>query len=230
MPLVAAAVVDQARDFHHSFDPHRVPEKAAIRQLSRYQARLASKVTTISEDALAVPVRFAKEEVDTAAAAGVGGPGLALPDHILILAVGTAHVSGGRQGPVHLVNYANHRVEAAHLWPAAYLLRGVLYPANRHEVRGYVIKGDVPTPEHGWEELDGIVVTLVPLPPDLTDKESLIGLPGSTQDALVTNLALWMAQRVGLNWPTLQQQAMDAEAAAVAALATQDTTSTWTIT
>jgi len=228
MPVTAADVVDQARDFHFSFDPHRVPEKAAVRQLSRYQRRLAEKVTAISEDALAVPVAFSKEEVDAAVVAGVGGPGLAMPDHVLLLEVSTVSFGEMTRIPIHLVTYAN-RAEAGHRWPGAYILRGRIYPAHWGEVRGFEIKGDTQV-AHGWENYNGLVVTLVPLPPNLTGRESMIDLPATTEDALVTNLALWMAQRLGMNMPTLQQQAMDAEQAAITALATQDTTSTWTIT
>jgi hypothetical protein len=227
MPATAAEIVSQSRGFHYTFDPHNVPEPEAVSHLSRLQIRLAQRVTAMSEDALAVPMTFAKPLVDDAAVAGIMGEGLALPDHIQILTVTTSHVGGDRILPVEMLTYAN-RHEARYRWPAVVVMRGKLYPVNRSEIAGYMLKGDVPA-ESGWELLDGLGVVLVPLPPQLTGPDSMITLPDLTHDALVTNLALFMAQRLNLNWPTLHDQAMKAEEVAVYALADQDSTSTWTV-
>lgn len=229
--MTAREVVDQARDYHISFDPRRVGEKMALRYLSRYQRRLAEKITAMSEEALASTVSFTKAEVDAAALAGAAGAGLTLPDHLILLGLHTTRVAGGSSIPVDLVAYSNRHVDAVRVFPSAYILNQKLYPTNRYEASGFHIKGDSSTLEHGWEPLDGIVAILVRTPVELTAPENLLTLPDSTQDALVANLALWMASRNGVlkELPDLKQEATDAEASAVMTLGSQDTTSTWTV-
>lgn len=230
MPATARDLVDQARDFHSSFDPRTVPEKAALRQLSRIQRRLAEKVTAISEEALAVVQSFTKAAVDAAAVAGVTGPGIALPDHLLLLAAYTTRSAGAGKIPVDLVAYSNAQAEALRVFPSAYVIRQKLYPVNTYEAGGFLLKGDTNI-THGWEDLNGIDLLIVPTPPELLSPDSLLSLPDSTFDALVVGLANWMAQRQGVlnSMPSLRQDAGDAEGAAIATLTNQDTTSTWSV-
>jgi hypothetical protein len=228
MPTQAGALIDEARDYHASFDPRTVPEKASLRALSRIQRRLAEKVTEINEEALAQPVTLSKVDVDAASAAGVGGPGIPLPDHLLLLSAYTTRVASPTlQIPVDLVSYANAPQQGALRFPSAYVIGGSLYPINGSQV-GYTIKGDGTSP-HGWEDLDGLTLLIVPAPPELVSPNSLISLPVATHSAMVSALALWMMQRQGLGIHDLRNEAMDAERSALATLVSQGSTSTWTV-
>lgn len=204
----------------------------ALRALSRYQRRLAQKITEVSEEALATPLAFSKTLVDAAALAGITGAGLVLPDHLLILGAWTKRTADSTHSiPIDLVAYANHGAEALKRFPSAYIARQVLYPVNTYQAGGFIIKGDGSS-DHGWEDLDGIDLLLVLTPPELTALTSNITLPDSTLDALVTNLALFMAGRkpgVLREIPNLTQDAKDAEVTAISTLGGQDSTSSWTV-
>jgi len=220
----AAEVIDASRDYHPAFDSRKVPEASALRVLSRLQRRLAGKVTALSEDALAEPYTFVVADVNAAAAAGFAGAGLAMPDHLLLLGLYTTRLTGPVSTvPVSLVSYANFPVEAARYWPSCCLLRGKLYPTSRLQLGLSTL--------HGWEKFDGLSALLVPNPPELTGRASLITLPDIVLDALVTGLAYWMAGRAGVarELGHLKEDAMDAEQTAVAALADQESTSTWSV-
>jgi hypothetical protein len=123
------------------------------------------------------------------------------------------------------------QAEALRVFPSAYVIRQRLYPVNTYEAGTFLIKGDSSSATHGWEDLNGIDVLLVPTPAELTLPDSPITLPDSAFDALVVGLANWMAQRMGVlnSMPTLRQESGDSESAAIASLAGQDTTSTWTV-
>jgi hypothetical protein len=226
MPVLAGALVDEARDYHPAFDRRQVPDRMVLRELSRHQRRLAAKVVLVSEDALAVPVSFSKALVDAAALDGVSGAGLALPEYLLVLSAYTRYTAGGSDIPVELVTYANNQAQAIRDFPSAYLIRQTLYPVNRGRA-GLAMKGDTTAP-HGWEELDGMTLLVVPNPPELITLESEVTLPSVAHDALVVNLARWMGARGSIRMD-LGNQAREAEDAAIAALGSQDTTSTWTV-
>ena len=231
MPTAAGDIVDEARDYSMAFDPKTIPEKMALRQLSRLQTRLAEEVTAISEEALAVTVSFPKVDVDAAALAGVKGLGLTLPDHLILLAAYTSRTTGIGAIPVDLVSYANNQAEALRVFPSVYILRQRLYPVNTYEAGGFIIKGDGGIYTHGWENLNGLDVLLVPTPAKLLVSSDPISLPDSTHNALTTSLALWMAGRTNVlsTLPGLSDEAQRAHGAAVSTLANQDTTSNWTV-
>lgn len=230
MPILASVVVDQARDYHPGFDPRSTPDKAALRALSRYQRRLAQKVTEVNEEALATTLSFSKTLVDAAALAGITGAGLVIPDHILILGAFTKKVlDPSRRFRVDLIPYANLGMEALRRFPSAFLIRQVLHPVNSYESGSMVIKGSA-SATHGWEDLDGIDLLIVLTPPALTTMASEISLPDTVEDALVTNLALFMARRKPgalRDLPDLKQDALDAELSAISTLGGQDSTSHW---
>jgi hypothetical protein len=111
-------------------------------------------------------------------------------------------------------------------FPCASVLGQRLYPLNLYDIGGTSFG------MHGWEDFDGMELLLVPLYDDLTLPTSVIGLPDACRDALVCNLALFMAgrtARTASDLPLLPAQAMDAEAMAIATLAGQSANSTWRI-
>lgn len=210
--IKVAEIIDQARDFHPSFDDRACPDKACMRQVSRAERRIVEKVTALNEMALAEEVVF--RNLETALMRG-----LELPDHTLLLDL--VYEQGGVTRPVTLVTYADRVTEGLRRFPSAYLLGGKMYPTNR------TLYGETNT---GWEEADLIRAVLVKLPPQFTTLRETIHLPEVAHDALVANLAHWMALRVGLpETNLLYGQAQEAENLLVQTLADKGSTSTWTV-
>jgi hypothetical protein len=222
--MTVAELIDESRDFHGSFTKQNIPDRACMRALSRYVRRLAEKVTALDEAALAV-----QETVDSADLldAVTGRTGIVLPAHLLLLSpVYVVHTEGGYRVPVTLIDHASRNLEGAIRFPAASVMGQKLYPLNLMDVAGTVYG------THGWEDYGGLELLLVPLYADLTLPTSVIGLPNVCRDALVNNLALFMAGRRAdtmRDLPTLPAQAQDAENTAVATLTGQSSTSTWRI-
>ncbi len=222
--MTVAEILDEARDFHGSFTKQNIPPVLCMRALSRYVRRLAEKITQVDEAALAV-----QETVDSAdlQAAVTGRTGIALPAHLLLLApVHAVRTDDGIRIPIELIDHASRNTEGAYRHPAASVMGQKLYPLNLMDVTGDSYG------EHGWEDYDGLDLLLVPLYADLTLPSSVIGLPDVCRDALVCNLALFMAGRTARtvsDLPLLPAQAMDAETTAINTLAGQSSTSTWRI-
>lgn len=225
--MIAAEVVEEARDHHGSFDPQRIPPRVALRALSRLTRRMAEKVTALSEDALAEPQEIDR---DTLLAAVVGRTGIALQAHLLV--VGDLYTwRSDRAGleVVEMVDYSGRFQKGLEQFPAVVLKGRLLYPINLQDapLAGF-------SSRHGWEDYQGIKLDLVPLPADLGALGDTVGLPDTAKDALVLNLALFMAGRSGAgvvkDLPLLALMAQDAEGAAVNTLASMDTTTRWTVT
>lgn len=220
--MTVAEIIDESRDFHASFTRQNIPDVACMRALSRYVRRLAGKITDADETALAV-----QETMDAAdvASAVENRTGITLPAHLLLLRpVHVVRTDDGVRVPVDIVDHASRN--AVDTFPCASVLGGKLYPLNLQDVGGDTYG------EHGWEDYGGLELLLVPLYDDLTGPTSVIGLPDVCRDALVTNLALFMAGRTARtvsDLPLLPAQATDAEAASVATLAGQSSTTTWRI-
>lgn len=210
--LTIAEIIDEARDFHPSFDEKRQPSKAAMRQITRAERRIAERVTNINETALAEEVTFRNLEVALMR-------GLDLPEHIIILE--TTYEMGGVMRPVPLVVYTDWMTEGLRRFPSAYLLGNRMYPVNR------TLVGETNT---GWEDVDLIKVVLVKLPPFHKSVDETIALPDVAHDALVSNLAHWMALRTpGLDSSQLYGQAGAAENVLVDTLASRGATSSWQV-
>lgn len=223
--MIAAEVIEEARDHHGSFDPQRIPPKVALRALSRLSRRLAEKVVALSEDALAVP-----HEIDrsTLLDAVENRTGITLPPHLLVLnELYTWRSDRNGLEPVEMVAYSVRYQAGVECFPAVALQGGLLYPVNLLDAPRACL-GTL----HGWENYQGIKLDLVPLPAELVALTDTVGLPDAAKDALVLNLAVFMAGRSGAvlkDLPALPAQAQDAETTAVNTLAAMDTTTRWTI-
>jgi hypothetical protein len=220
--VTVAEILNESRDFHASFTRQNVPDVPCMRALSRYVRRLAAKIADADEAALAV-----QETVDSAdlLAAVTGRSGITLPAHLLLLRpVHVVRTEDGVRMPVDLVDHASRN--DVKRFPAASLLGGKLYPLNLYDVMGTTYG------EHGWEDYGDLELLLVPLYDDLTGPTDVIGLPDVCRDAMVCNLALFMAGRTARtvsDLPLLPAQAADAEATAITTLAGQSSTTTWRI-
>lgn len=210
--ITVAEIIDEARDFHPSFDDRALPDRACMRQVSRAERRIVEKVTSLNEQALAEEVVF--RNLETALMRG-----LELPDHTLLLDV--AYESAGVTRPVSLVAYSDRFTEGLRRFPSGYLVGSKFYPTNR------TLTGETNT---GWETADLIRAVMVKLPPRYTSLKQTIHLPEVAHDALVANLAHWMALRVGLpETNLLYGQSQEAENVLVQNLAERGSTSTWTV-
>jgi hypothetical protein len=221
--VTADDVLDSARDYHASFTRGTIPDKAALRALSRYQRRLAEKVASQGDDALAVPVLI--EQADVADAL-VSGEGIPLPAHLRVMrTINTWHANPLAEVPVTAVAFDQWSDRGSAHHPAVSIYGGRLYPLSLSSL--------VPNSRTGWEDFaGGLRLIIVPLPVELTALDDALTLPDVAQDALVTNLALWMAGRTSAavrDLPLLPQHALDAEAMAVDALASQDSANLWVV-
>lgn len=222
--MTVAELIDEARDFHPSLTKQSTPDVLCMRALSRYQRRIASKVTALDEDALATPVTVSGVNLLTAVADRTG---IVLPAHLYLLnPVYAVHTDSGGRIEVEITDRATRNTEGAWRFPAAYVLNGTLYPLNLMDVLGTTYG------THGWEYYGGLELVLVPLYDDLTGPTDVLQIPDVCRDALVNNLALFMAGRskgVLADLPLLTMQAADAETAAVTTLVGQSGTGTWRI-
>lgn len=210
--VTVADIIDQARDFNRSFDRGTFPERVLMRQLSRAEKRIVQKTVALSELALAEVVTF--RSLDLALMRG-----LDLPQHVFL-----AEVSLDRNGvlyPVSLVAYTDRFTEGLRRFPAAYLIGNRLYPINRTEA------GELNT---GWDDVSLIKVVLVKSPVPHASASEVISLPDIAEDALVSNLAHWMAMRVGLpETNILYGQAQEAENTLVQTLVGRGESSPWQV-
>jgi hypothetical protein len=223
--VTVAELLDEARDFHALFTRQQVPDVACMRALSRYARRLAEKIVALDEACLATQ---ATVDNATLLAAVDGRSGIPLPAHLFLLRpVYVVRTSDGVRVPVEITDHASRNTEGAWRFPAASIVNGKLYPLNLLDTLGTVYGAN------GWEEYDGLELMIVPLMDDLTGPTSVVALPDTCRDALVCNLALFMAGRTARtvsDLPLLPQQAMDAEAMAIATVAGSSNAGTWRIT
>lgn len=195
MATMVQEIIDQARDFHAQFNVQSIPDMPALKALERLQSQFLQAVIAESPDALSqwFVVNGLPADWET---------GIALPEHLLVLG-GDCHLAanGGlldeRTWEVTMVS-PGHSLTHPEYWPTAYVMDGRLFLTDVRKWYGT---------EHGWEDLLVLRVRYVPTPDPLAKLESLLSLPDSAEPALVANLALWMADRVGVNLPTLREQA-----------------------
>ena len=221
--MTAADLIDEARDFHASFTKQQVPDRAALRALTRAVERIVQQVAAITPEALAETHDVVQADVLTAVAARAG---IALPDHVLLLKpVRAVLANSGVRVKVDTPDHATSHTWGAVKFPSATLLGGKLHPLNLADL-------NTSGTEHGWEAYDGLEVRMVRVPAELALPTDVVPLPSVCRPALVMAVALFMAGRTSntvRDLPLLPAQATDAEAAAVAALAGTDSASTWRI-
>ena len=221
--MIASDLLDEARDFHASFTKQQVPDRAALRALTRAVERIVQQVAAITPEALAEVVDVPQALVATAASTRTG---IALGDHVLLLKpVRAVLANSGVRVKVDTPDHATSHTWGVVKFPSATLLGGKLYPLNLADL-------NTNSTEHGWDAYDGLEVRMVPVPAELSLPTDTVPLPAVCRPALVMAVALFMAGRTSntaRDLPLLPAQATDAEAAAVAALAGTDSASTWRV-
>jgi hypothetical protein len=237
MSFTAAEVIDEARDYHLSFDDHRHPGKVCLRALSRLVRRITGQVTDLSEETLAIPYEIDNATLQAAVAAAIAAPGededsgntgISLPSHYMVLGnPSTWKADSDAKYRVELVDYTSEMDRGLTAFPAVMIYGSKLWPINLKTVVGY--RSNLT----GWEDYLGLKLTLVRVPADMTTQADVVALPDIAKDSLVSMLAHWMAGRGGrevlADLPSLPAEAQSAEARAVQLLAGMDSTSTWTV-
>lgn len=193
--MTAAELMDEARDYHPSFNKVTVPLVLLRRRLAAAQRAIVRAVTELDEEALAVPDSVVQADILTALEAGTG----------IVLPAGATRVLGDIKAkystrpdliPVDLIAYANRDVVEA--FPAVWFMGGRLFPID---------KRDYGSPEHGWEYVERITLSLVIAPAEITDDAADLPLPDVARDALVQDLVLFMSRRTGVAAATPEEVA-----------------------
>jgi hypothetical protein len=225
--LVASEIIDEARDFHPGFDPRTVPDRVALRFLSRITRRLASRVTLEAEDALISKYVISAADLDLSLDGdSLADPvveadsGVLLPAHLyLSKSVHVKWEDDDKRYPVTLTHYHGRYSTGAFRFPSGAIFGGRFYPMDCRRVNGST--GGM----HGWEEAEQVELMMVRVPSDLTQMDDLVGIHSVCRDALVTGVALAMAGRTPgsiADLPTLKGDAVSSFEEAVAQLASQD--------
>lgn len=223
MSILCSEAVDEARDFHEAFHPRHVPDKACRRALTRYARDFVSRLAQRDSQALANKKTFTASDLTTALSSG---DGMAMPDFVLILDGAEALPDDSTlPDPAYHVSLHQQYTLAATVFPAFHVTDGKVYPVD---LRKMVDSGTL----HGWEDYASLSLWYVPLPAQLTTNASTLDLPECVRPALVTNLALWMANRTPAAADirrTVADQAALAEETAMVALQSQTRLKRWVI-
>ena len=212
MALLAADLVDEARDFHPAFNPKAHPNKGVLRQLSRIERRLMGVLAEQAEDRVAQWLEITLEALALALPTEGGIP---LPEYIKVL---DAYASPRGFGPREKIEIVSERqtMGALMYFPMVRITGGKLYPITTRGPRGW---------GGGWEHLGGLHLRYIPIPPLLQTLEQRLVIPDLAHQALVDNLAVWLAGRA-----TVQITNADPQGAEAAMLRAADlTVQTWTV-
>jgi len=174
MALLAADVVNVARDEHPAFDRQSTPDIVALRALARYQQELLGRIYNVKPDAVHVAQEVQLPLEDFAA-------GIALNDCLQVHGASVYYRSPDyRPEPVMFVDYPHRFIRPG--GPAAY----------RRADRIFLLG----TPAD-WQDVARIVIDLFPRGPDTLGPKDELVLPGQAMAPCVAALAVAMARRVG---------------------------------
>lgn len=166
MPLIVREIISAARDLHPSFDEQQTPNASALRYLSRYAGELHGKIAAIDRDIL-------REDV-TLAVPDPFEDGIELPANRQVIELAT---DGG--APIAVIA-ALTRNDFNAPRPAAWQVGNRLY-----------LSGNAA----GWRDVTTISIAHVPAAVRLTQLTDTLEIPDAAENAVVSNLALFMAMR-----------------------------------
>lgn len=203
--MIAADLIDEARDYHETFDNYRLPDGMLIRRLTGIQASLFQQLSLVAEETLGKTIEFTAEEFETD-----GATGLLLPAH-------------------HLV----YRVCARFEWHSEELpiVSEVLADQYHRNPRQAYLRGNLIFPVGSFTDLVSLSVTYVPLPVALDTPRAELTLPDEAQGTMVSELALWMAGRRGVlkELPHLPAQVADERKAFLEMMSARSSTIDWRV-
>jgi hypothetical protein len=185
----AAEIVDEARDLHPAFDDNSHPDKIVVRFLSRFQLALISDALTRYPSLWSTTQDEPMPLADHAA-------GIALTAPLFVYDV--VVLKGDRELPVVVIPY-EHRHDPR---PdrSAWIVNRRLYLDGKASA---------------WAGSDAIRIRYATTPTALTSEDSVLILPDTAREALVTSAAAFMAgrgsQRRDIEAPNYRQFAANAE-------------------
>lgn len=172
MAILAADVVNTARDEHPAFDRTSTPDIVALRALARYQQELLGRIFDEKPDAVHLAQEVELPLDDFAA-------GIALDDCLQVHGASVYYRSPDR--PPEAVTFVGYPQRFAHLGGRA---------AYRQADRIFLLG----TPED-WRDVEKIVIDLFPRGPDSLGPKDPLVLPGQAMAPCAAAVALLMARR-----------------------------------
>lgn len=202
--MIPRALIDEARDYHPDFARERTPGRVLLKRLRSSARRIVRKAVEIAQpDVLAVIDSIDNATIVTALNTTDGFvtvPAFITP--IAARAIWDPAISSVAQTPVELV-YEAERLAGGSFFPSVQVLESQIRFTDLRDLGELV---------HGWEEVTSVDWVYVPDPelddPDDLDAsmdEDLVGVPDSLQGALVAELALFMARRLGMKDPSYRE-------------------------
>lgn len=215
MALIAGELIDEARDFHPSFDAQTVQEKILLRQLSRAERAIYQLVLEVADEVITVPEVIDLATIQAALAANAG---IALPAHLLVSSGTVRIVNTERLAPLILLSYV-HQHDPPYPWrPTAWVEGGDLVLMDLRRFLGT---------NHGWENFDQITLQLVPAPTQITDVADPLSLPDIARNTIVDQLVVFMAGRKGIKVGVSQEDALVSMRAVAMSIARQTQVGRW---
>lgn len=213
MATTAKEIIEQARDYHTLFNYRNVPELGALKAVGRLESQLAGAVVMENPEALAqwYEVDVLPEDWED---------GIELPENLIVLGADVIYEDREpRRMEVSIVS-PDQSLTQPHLYPSVYVMGDRLHLTDLRQWYGR---------QHGWEELVSLRIRYVPSVADLESAEQNITLPDTAVSALVTNLAVWMADRTGANLATLRSAAEASGAGWVQQMINLASTRSWMV-
>lgn len=192
MAILAADVVNTARDEYPTFDRKSTPDAVALRALARYQQELLGRIFDEKPDAVHLAQEVELPLDDYAA-------GIQIEDCLQVHGASVHYRAPGRRPEdVRIVGYPLRHARIA--GPAAYR------QADRLFLLG--------TPAD-WRHAEKVVIDLFPRGPDTLGPKDPLVLPGQAMPPCAAALAVLMARRTDPEHrpplAELREQAMEAE-------------------
>ena len=203
--LNAGDIINQARDIHVSFEPRSHPNAVLLRELSRYQRELTTKIAEVNPALVAIPISVTLPLTDFDA-------GIELPSHVYILP-GVAvclRTNPAIREPIEMVNLTM-RSDPETPDITVFVRGNHLFLSGRAQ---------------SWQTFTAIQFQIVLIPKRLQTLDDPLLLPDYAEEVLAGMLARFMAIRTGVASPVVQLAA-EAEARFMESVASQRRSETY---
>ena len=201
MPMTPRELIDEARDYHPDFDRHQTPEKGLARRLELTARKLVRQAAQLEPEPLASLASFTDTEIEEALA--TTGGRLAVPAFITPITARVVHVDSSGYERAEQVEFV---VEKLRLDKDSY------FPSLTVETAGIRLTDlrAMGVENHGWQDIQSLDWFYVaepslaldgdgnPLPLDAAVVAPLTGTPDALRSALVLDLAIFLAMRLGI--------------------------------
>lgn len=170
MALVAGTIIDEARDWHPTFNVRDHPDKALLRALDQYQRTLIARIVQVNED-------YSRTILTTALPLATFANGITLPANLLVTGAEFLDISGNR-----------HEVD----------LRPMMYrddPAPRYTLFIGANVAYLRGAAQDWNAIQSIDIAYIPVPTALALLTDVLTIGDSARRSLVMHLCYMMATR-----------------------------------